>query len=188
MFLHFCCLNQSASDKKLISPGPLQNHGRNIFPDVVNPNKVLVNDVTRWVLCPWEACRFESLVGWCGRSKADLSFIQNQALIRWLKATMDGFLMNCWNGMCLKGGEDVWWWMMRKFCHGIGEVLLSRMLIKCNYSYCNPKGFWQNLWKVIVLWMVLKYRIYVNINELMLSYWNKILQMYCGIYINECVI
>ena len=36
--------------------------------------------------------------------------------------------------------------------------------------------------------MVLKYGIYVNVNELMFSYWNKILRMYCGIYINECVI
>lgn len=85
--------------------------------------------------------------------------------------------------MCLKDGEDVWYWMMRKFCQGVGEVSLSRMLMKCNYSHRNLKGFWKNLCKVIVLWMVLKYGIYVNVNEPMFSYWNKILQMYCGIYI-----
>lgn len=135
-----------------------------------------------------EASWFGSLVGWCGRSMDDLSFTWKQELIKWLKFMADGFVLNCWNGMCLKGGEDVWWWRIRKFCQGIGEVSLSKKLVKCNHSHCNSKGIWQNLCKVIVLWMVLEYGIYVNVNELMFSYWNKILRMYCGIYINECVI
>lgn len=46
-------------------------------------------------------------MGQCDRSRVDLSFTEKQALVRWLKAMMDGFVPNCWNGMCLMGGEDV---------------------------------------------------------------------------------
>lgn len=46
-------------------------------------------------------------MGQCGRSRDDLSFKQKQALIKWFKFTADSFVQNCWNGMCLKVGEDV---------------------------------------------------------------------------------
>lgn len=87
-----------------------------------------VNDVIRLVLCSYETSRFGVLVGWCGRSRADLSF--TQICRHWLSGEKQR-----WMVLCQIAGMECVWRVVRTFNAG-WRGIFAKVLVRSHYQEC----------------------------------------------------